>query len=780
MEKADPTFDIKDYLQRFLRIWPLIILSVIVFLLASIAYLRYYSVPSYHINAKVLINDENSSSGNNAAPAIDLSLMFGAKNSVDNEIEVLKTRSLMEALVSDLNLHINWFHVGSIKDVEIFEHPLFLYVENITDEDEPLTFLIEDINTEGFSLGFKSKETGEFEKMHVAYNKSITVPKCGVFRFKMTNADVASFKGSYRLLINTIDDQVEDLRKRLLVNLTNKMTSVIDLQLNYPIKEKGEFILEHFIQKYVEESIRDKSRIADSTIAFIDDRILLVSAELAGIEGNIQKFMQGRGITNLTAQTQILLENSSQYAGKVADIMNRVEILEAIGETISRPNGKSLVSGSVLGAGPVDPGFGNLVSSYNNLILEKEKLAMVYTADNPYIVNIDKQIESAKQNISDYIANTKESLLASVAGLERNTNKIEGDIRQVPEKERAFLDLSRQQQLKQELYLFLLQKREETALSNTSNIAGIRRLDNPKAEKLPFSPNKRAILAFSFLIGLILPAIGLYVSDSMNTTINSRKDIEKRTNLPVVAELQHNDAQKDLIEFDNARSALAEQFRGLRTNLQFLMPQDMDKVILVTSGMPGEGKSFISLNLANVYAASGLRVLLLEFDLRKPKLSKTYTDSKGLGISNFIVNANFGLNDIIAPVPSSDNLMFGACGPIPPNPSELIMNPRTAELFKQAREQFDIVIVDAPPIGAVTDGQLLSEFSDVALYVVRAGYTPKDLVSLPEDMRREGKIKNLNIVLNDVSAKNKGYYGYTYGYYGQEETKKSWLKRNKS
>ncbi|MFD2963934.1 MULTISPECIES: GumC family protein [Olivibacter] len=772
-EGNTPSTSLRNYAMRYFKSWPLLAFSLILCVTIAWFYVRYIAIPEYHVKAKLLIEDNNTSSnGGGAELSMDLGSLLGTKNSVDNEVEVLKTKFLMESLVQDLKLNVTWFKQGSVKDVEIFNPPFsFEIVESVKNPTK--TTLEFSITTDNKArLEFMSERSKEVKTLVVEIGRIFNVDGVGACIIKRESSKDVGPSDTYTVVITDVDNRAAELLGSLTANLTSKLTTIIDLQLDYSDREKGEYILSNFIKEYTRQNMQDKSRIADSTIAFIDKRILLVNSELELIEQNIQDFMQGKGLANISAQSQLLLENNSTYIRELTDIEARMEVLDAVDELIKDEKKKSLISGSILG-GQMDQAFNSLISSYNNQILERERLLLSFTPDNPFVVNADQRIASVKSNIAAYIRNTRESLNTSKKELEKRTASLQVGIKDVPAQERAFLDLSRQQQLKQELYLFLLQKREETAVANTSNIAGIRVIDPPKADRTPFSPKKSMIWMAALFIALLIPAGRIYAQDLLNDKVTGRKDVELRTKIPVLGELGHAIENVDLIEFKSSRSALAEQFRALRTNLQFMFKSKQDKVILVTSGMPGEGKSFTSLNLANVYAVSGKKVLLLEFDLRKPKLSKTYKSKTGVGISNFIVDENMSLDAFITEV--AENLMFGPCGPMPPNPAELILNPRVKEMLDLAKERFDYVIVDAPPIGAVTDAQLLSDHCDVTLYVVRANHTPQDLLGLPEDMRREGKMKNMGIILNDVSENNGGYYGYNYGYYHTEEKKKTFF-----
>lgn len=778
--KRKSAFSYKDYLLRLIRLWPLFLLSLLLCFVAGYVYLRYYTTPLYHVAAKILIEDDQQSAP--AAAQLNLESLLGTTSGVDNQSEILKIRSLMEALVRDFKLNIMWFKEEPLRDVEVFEGPYKLVFNGVTDTiNRALLLTMQPYDSAFFNLSYESN--GEQKILQkIPFNSPFELAGYGSFTMEKNGESKAAVQDvEYKIKVLPFDDAVSSLRSTITTNISNKLTTIIDLQMDCALKSKGEYVLNRYIDQYIKQNIQNKSRIADSTISFIDQRIILVNTELTSIEQKIQQFMQGQGLANISAQSQLMLQSNKEYGQQLDDVQIRMEVMDAVDSLLNVPGSKSLISGNVLSNGQSsDQAFNALISNYNGLILERDRLLMGYRPNNPIIKNVDQRITSVKENIFDYIKNTRRSLEINKQEIERSTRSIRGDIRQVPAQERAFLDLSRQQQLKQELYLFLLQKREETALGNTSSIAGITILDRPKADKQPFSPKSTFVYLGCFVVALLIPTGKIFLEDSLNTRVQSRKDIEERTSAPVIAELSHNTSGIDLLEFSSSRSILAEQFRGLRTNIQFLLAEDERKIVLLSSGMPGEGKSFISLNLASVFAQSDKKVLLMEFDLRKPKLSKTYQTQVGQkGISNFMVNKELTLDDIARPVDSTGNVYFAPCGPIPPNPSELIMQARTKELFKVARERFDIIIIDAPPIGAVTDAQLLNNYADLFVFVTRAHYTPYNLLALPEDMKKERRLGNYAIVLNDVRKKGNGYsyYGYAYGSYGQEEKSNKWWKK---
>ncbi|SEM81516.1 capsular exopolysaccharide family [bacterium A37T11] len=765
-------FNLKEYIFRLIRLWPLAVGGILFCFAFGFLYLK-SAIPEYHVNAKLLIEDEKKTGESNISDMLDLGGLLGAKSSVDNEAEVLQTRILMDELVRDLKLNVIWFEKGPLRDKELYLSPFNLIVEHLKDSIITTDFDVTLLGNSKFRLDYEDPHTKNDLSKEGIFGQPFELEGFGLFRLNNEHSAKMNSEKNYMFTLSSIDAKVAELQGNLVVTVTNKLASTVDIVFDYPVSAKGEKILRTYIDEYIRQNFRDKSRIADSTIEFIDKRITLVNQDLDLIEGKIQGFMQGSGLANISEQSKLLFSNSSEYIKQLADIQTKIQTIVSVENQLKDPkNYNKIIAGSVLAD---DPGFTGMINRYNEINLQRERALLSYTEENPFIQNMDQQINSVRQDIQAFIKSTKINLEISQEETKKNINLLEGNIRQVPAQERSFLDFSRQQQIKQDLYVFLLQKREETAVAKTSNMAGIRIIDPPKAEYVPFSPRKSLVFAAALLIGLLIPSGWIYLQDLLDTTVQSRKDVEKRTQVPIVGEISHNQGEEE-VPFNASRSAIAEQFRGLRTNLQFLLGSEKNKVILVSSGQPGEGKSFISLNLARVYAVSGKKVLLLEFDLRKPKLSATFNTYGHTGITNYLVNPDMNYRDILV---VSDvvtgQLSFAPSGPIPPNPSELILNGRLLQFFEQVRKDFDYIIVDAPPVGAVTDAQLLSEYSDVCLYLVRCGVTPHEVLNIPEDLRINKKIKNVGIVLNDISDHAPGYYGY--GYYHSEDEKKGWLKK---
>jgi len=368
------------------------------------------------------------------------------------------------------------------------------------------------------------------------------------------------------------------------------------------------------------------------------------------------------------------------------------------------------------------------------------------------------------------IQSTKNTFLVTSKKLKSQLGNAEGQISGIPQIEKNYLKLARNQQIKQELYIFLMQKAEETAISKTSNISVAKTIDPPKSDVTPISPKKNVIYLFGILVGFVIPVAAIFGKDLMNTSISTKDDITNLTQVPVIGEISHNSSQDNLVVANQGRSAISEQFRALRTNLSFYLKAKGEKVILLTSSMSGEGKSFTAINLGNILALAGKKVLLMELDLRKPGLSAKLSVNNDVGFSNYTISPDINIMDIVKPLNINKNLFIISSGPLPPNPAETILSEHTPVLINELKKQFDYIIMDAPPIGIITDAQLLSVYADVTIYLVRQKVTQKSQLTIVNDLYRNGKIKNIGIVVNDILSK---YYGYGYGYgtYGEQINK---------
>ncbi|PSL44893.1 capsular exopolysaccharide synthesis family protein [Chitinophaga niastensis] len=746
------TLDLRKILDSLMANWYWFVLSILLTGSLGFTYLR-YATPAYKINAKILVEDQQKGSDIPGAEILQQMELFTSKSNVDNEMEIVNSRSLMEKVVRDEHLYINYLIDGHFKKSELYVSvPFTMEWQTLRDSLKMMTYEVKPVGTTEYLI---SRENAFSRK--AKWNDTIHLPE-GILQLKR-NREVALDRDLYTVQLNSIDKTVAEYQRMLDVNIPNKQVSTIDLTLSATIPAKGEAVLNKLIDAYLHASVEDKNRIADSTIAFIDKRLLIVTGELSGVEKNIQHFKEANELADIGEQSRQMVAGSGDFRKQLIDLQVKLNVVQSLEQYVKDDkNNKRVVPSAIV---VQDPTFVSIVEKYNTLQLERERLLLSSTDANPLIRNMDGQLAGLRLDLMRNLGSFKNGLQVSIDELERNSGMLNQKIKKVPSTERVFLDYSRQQAIKQELYLFLLKKREESAITKSSNLATARIIDAAKSDPKPYKPKGLFIYLISFIFGMAFPAGILYLRDVLSRRITGREHITKLTPAPILAEIGHNYGGQKVVVTKDTRTPLAEQFRALRTNLQFIMPNQEEKVILLTSSMSGEGKSFVATNLAAVLALSGKKVVLLELDLRKPRISEQLGISNHMGFSTYVIGKS-PLETIIKPSGIHDNCWLISSGPIPPNPAELMLLDKTALLFAELREQFDYIVVDTAPVGLVTDAQLLGRFADATLYLMRQGYTFKEQAKLSKDLYNNRKMPCLNLIINDV--KTSGSYGYGYGY----------------
>lgn len=761
MPEFEDDFRLENLLRKFLSKWHWFVLSVLVCVAAAYYYAQ-TQIPMHLITAKVQINDPKRG-GASAETQLLGELGSMASATISNEVAILKTRYLLERVVNNMKLNVTYFNKGKLRNDELYEAPFVVDivkpVDTIRTKEVELSF------SEDNKIRFYSDEIDTV----VGYSKPLTLPGVGVVQVLKAETKPV-FGNKYVVSLTSVDKKVERITGDLAV-LPEADASVINLTLNYPVPKKGEEILKKMLEIYVATNVNDRNRLADSAYAFIQTRLSYLGGELGSLESNIQGFRQKNNITEMSQQSNLLINNSSEYMNELAKIETQISVLNSLQDHMrSNAKGSSVVPSSLVVS---DPLFSNLVEKHNSLILERDRRLMTVTETNPIIVNLNQQIEKTNNDMLASLSSSKNSLNITRNRLLSQLKSVEGQVQNVPKNERNYLDLARQQKIKEELFIFLMQKGEETAISKTYNTPNSTNIDPPKSGTSPISPRKFIYYAAGLMLGLIIPAAFIYLKYLLNSKIESKSDITKRTSVPIIAEIAHSTNVKNLLVGNMTRSAIAEQFRALRTNLSFYLKAPSGNVILLTSGMSGEGKSFASINLGNVLALSGKRVLLMELDLRKPSLSTKFDIDRQNGFTDFVSNPKLTAREIIKPLAVHENMFIITSGDLPTNPAEMLLSDRAAELLTGLRDIFDYIIIDAPPVGIVTDAQLLGDYADFCLYVVRHNFTDKSQLAIVEDLNNNNRMKQLGILVNDIKRDNGNGYGYgtgyKYGSYGHED-----------
>lgn len=552
-------------------------------------------------------------------------------------------------------------------------------------------------------------------------------------------------------------ETVQDYLKKLNVEPSSKSSTVLLLSLEDAVPRKGTDILNHLIDSYNAAAVEDKNRIVANTLHFIEERLKLVSGELSTVEKSIESYKSSEGITDMSAEAQVLLSKVEQNDAQLTQTNIQLGALTDIERYVL--NSSSVKGNIPATAGLSDPVLVGLIGKLAEIELQRNAMARTTTDSNPLLRALDDQITATKTNIFETIQNIKKVLSGTKQQLVATNGRFESMIRSVPRKERALMDITRQQAIKNHLYTYLLQKREETALSYAATVADSRTIDKARSGSKPIKPIKPLIMLLFASAGLLIPVIAITLRDILNKKVVQRSDVDELTNAPVIGEIANVKHKNPIVVSGNDRTAVSEQIRALRTNLQFLRSGNNNLALLVTSSISGEGKSFVVVNLGASLALIKRPTVILEMDLRRPTLHSKFGLPVQTGLSSYLVG-QAEIDDILHPIAGYDNYWLIPCGPVPPNPTELLTSPRLEELFIKLRELFDFILVDAPPVGLVTDAQIIGEYTDATLYMVRYNVTPKQSLRNIETLYKEQRLRKLSLVLNSVQQESMYGYGY--------------------
>ncbi len=757
--KEESSIDLKKIFFKYFSYWKWFLLSFLIFMALGGTYL-FVVTPLYKINASILVKDEKKTGG--TATMLEELDLFSGKKIVENEMEILRSYTLSEEVVKDLNLQVKYTVKKGVRTHEIYNNaPIKIEVISPAPElfEKPLTVNLdkERIRINGKSYPKNAIITESFGSIRTTVYDSLS--------------DNCKSNETIYALVSPVRTVAESLRENLQVSTSAKGTSVLSLSILSPIPKKGEDILNQLITVYNRAAIADKNNLAGITLSFIDERLKLLSVDLQDAEQKVETYKAAEGITNISAESELFLQAVQQNDLELNKVSIQLDVLQHIEEyVLSNDNNRG---GTPATLGINDPTLLSLIESLTKAETERAKTLRTTKAAHPAMQAIDNQINELKRSIIDNIQVLRRSLEITQRKLKSENRRIEMMIQSVPRKERQLVDITRQQEIKNQLYVYLLSKREETAISYASTVADSRLVDAARSSQQPVKPVKRNIILIFALLGLFFPVAVLWIRDQFNDKIESVDEIEKKVQAPILGEISFLSKSNKTLSMVKTHGRQAEQIRTLRTNLEFMQTGGV-RSILITSSIGGEGKSFLTANLGNAFAALGKRVILLGFDLRKPGLHKVFGIENTIGISNYLVGQN-SLQQIIHKIDQEGNLDLITCGHIPPNPQELLQGGTLPKLMEELKRQYDYVIIDTPPIGLVSDAQFLSRYADASVFVMRQSYTPKDQIKLVNSLFKEKRLGNFGVVINGIKDdKWYGYYGVHkyYGHYCEEENTK--------
>jgi tyrosine-protein kinase Etk/Wzc len=750
---------------KYLPYWPLFLLLAALSAGAAWVYLK-YTIPTYETTATVLIKDEKK--GIDDSKLLEELNLFGAKKIVENEIEIMRSKTILREVIKNLRLYAPISQEGKIIDYPAyFASPVKIELKN------PDSLIEQDKIYLDYNPG---KKIVIIEKKSYPVNEWLNSP-WGQIRFLPNNhyrPSQADAKRRLYFVLVKVKEAEKDLSGSLTVSAPSKTATIINLNLKDQIPERGEEIINELLKVYNKASIEDKNRFAANTMSFIEDRLRYVIKELEAVESSIQTYKTAEGIVDISEQSKVFMASVGANDQKIAEMNLQIAVLDQVENYVKNKVEKSGIVPSTLGLN--DPILNQLLEKLYDGEMEYERLKKTTAENNPILISLRNEIDKVRPSVMENIQNQRRSLEAAKNDLSITSGRYLSALRTVPTKERQLVEISREQSIKNNIYTYLLQRREETALSYYSTVADSRIVDDGQSSIQPISPKKRIIYLAAILAAVALGIGILSIKEALNRNILYRQEIEQLTPFPIIGEIAHNKSKEAIVLTGKRRDFIAEQFRQLRTSLSYLGLNQEKKRILVTSSIPGEGKSFISSNLALSLALAGKKVVIISLDLRKPRIHEIFNLNNEVGITNFFIGEKEP-DEIIFPYEKNENLFIIPSGPIPPNPSELIMNGKLQKLLSYLGASFDYIIMDAPPVNPVTDGYILAQSCDTVLYVVRHGVTPKADVKLLKENAKIRGVKNLAIIFNGVKSRGMGEYGYGgYGYdhdygYSQENDK---------
>ncbi len=782
MHTDNQNITLREQLEQYLKYWPWFVLCVMLTFGISFLYLR-YAMPVYQTVASILIKDEKNSALSELAAFQDLGLTGSMNQSgFENEMLILKSKSLTERVVRELNLDVRYFVEGNIRNMELFGDVPFK-VTVLTDSDSrqfpSSPFFISVISDQKFKL-WDEEEGGEVE---YNFGETVTLPVGNIV--VTPNLDYASsslndsrpFTTPIKVEISSISAIRTFYRQSIQIEQLNQFSSVIQLTLNASNSKKAEAILNELIRQFNQDAMEDRNMVSRNTAEFINNRLAIITKELDSVETGKVEFKQDNKLTDIVAEGQIFLQNESEFNKRQLDVEMQLELVRTMIDYVKNGNESELLPTNL---GIEKEGLASAVNSHNRLVLERDRLLVSSTPKNPIIVNLNEQISAVKSTVLGSLNNAKISLEIARNDLNAQEANVSSKISSIPTKEKIFRSITRQQNIKESLYLYLLQKREENAISLAVTTPKAKIVDYAYTSDMPVSPKRIIVFLVALIAGLAIPFAFIYARNLLDNKIRNRAYIERHVkDVSLIGEIPQLKKNDQGFVTKNDRSILAEAFRILRTNLEYLFIDNFEendnnsgKTIFITSTVKGEGKTLVSYNLAQTLAYSGAKVVLVGGDIRNPKVHRYAAKaSYKKGVVEYLIQDDVTISDFTTKSDDNENLSIMYSGTIPPNPAELWMRPRAKSLFTELKSQFDYVIVDTAPCMLVTDTFLISKYADAILYVMRAGYTEKRLLDFPLDSIKAKKLKNVAFVLNNVSNTNFGYgnkYSYTYG--AQEDT----------
>jgi capsular exopolysaccharide synthesis family protein len=753
--------DISDLFRKIAFHWPLYVIVIAVAVTAAFSYLK-YAKPRYLSSAKLYLKDEKKG-GEDADMLKSLSLFNSGKN-IENEMEVLKSPILLGKVIEDNRFNVRYFKKGTVQNEELYEHnPLNIQFLSDSSRIGNYTF---DVTPDNGLLKIKCVDDGSKAAFVIHSGEPFTVHK-DKFSITYDQTIAPTDAPAFRIQVDSIPQLAYEKMDEIGTALVNRDATVILVTYEDRVATRTAHFLNALLDAYNEYTLDDKNRVSLKTIRFLTVRIDSLKDELGFLEKQEEQFKVKRGITDIEGNSKLALEQVKEADTKLNEANMQLSVFDQMETYINDP-GTDYPFAPVLGN--VDQALTAMINRYEELLKERKKLSLSLQPGSMIIQNLDTQVADARSTIKNYLAGYKRNAGVAQTQMQDKVNQIQSKIASIPAYERDYINIKRQQSVKENLYLYLLKKKEEASVSYASNVTDNKIIAPAFVPDKPEAPKPTLVFVAFIAAGLLLGSLYIYIKYFLNNKVLNKKEIEEVFGLPIMAEIYQDEEKNKGIALQS-RSVLLEQIFNLRTNLRFLLSEHTaSTTILITSSISGEGKTFMTAHLGNSLTVNNKKVILLELDLRKPKLSRFLGQDNQVGVTNFIVE-NKTIDEIIKPVPGADGLFLISSGPIPPNPIELIEGNRMKLLINQLKERFDYILIDTAPIGIVSDAKSLSAFVDCSLFVVRYNFTLKTKLASVAENVKDGFFKKTGIIFNGVEENSFQPY-YYYDHYSYSDNKR--------
>lgn len=754
--KSSP--DVRRWLFRTLSLWPYFLLSIGI--CVALAYLSIrYTNPLYRIGASVMVKDEKKGGETIGNPLMEEMGFGNSSKLVENEVEVLKSYDLMDSVVNDLKLYVTIKHMGRLRDVELFNNGLPFEFDVLNPNDIDKKQLWELSDTTG---GVLMQSTSEEQSIYVRFNEPNL--KEGI-HFVIKNKPFESFgrskvtQSKYIVQIQPAHDASLEYAKNLSIEAVSKTATVLKLEIDDPNEERAVAVLNSLINIYNQQGLREKNRVTDSSIVFLNQRLDSVAFQLEGVENSVQSLKIDNNVTDIPSDAQQLSTASFDVRKEVLGKRTELKLIKELRRKLEQNKNVDFIPSTYM---INDPTFLAVVANHELLVKKKLSLNTTTGRDNPLVIEGNRQVEESYKALIDICRELESKVTVTLDAITDQSKQSNEQKSKIPTLEKKYGQITRNKGVQEELYSFLLTKREEAAISKASNVEDSRIVLKPrKIEQL--SPKPKKVLGLGIIVGMLLPIMFMIAARLFNTKIGDAEEVKEETGLPIIGEITHiKRIRTPIVINSKSRSLVAEQIRSIRTAISFTKKGSELKTVLVTSFQPGDGKSFVSLNLGAAFSLLEKRTIILEFDLRKPQISKNLGLTESEGISSILAGKK-QVEEVVVEVPGyNENLYILPAGILPPNPAELISGPRMKYLIDELHRHFDYIIIDTPPFSLVTESTLLREYADLTLIVLRQAHTFRSVYSSLTDFSQQDPSKSTYLLLNDTPSG--GSYKTKYGY----------------